>query len=190
MQNLKLFLKNFPPSGNLEKANADLLSEFKEKLPTEIIYLWENMGFGNYANGFLKLINPLDYHEILMAWLGMETPNYTRLPFLMTAFGDLFYLRLHDDGLYDISILDIHYREVAIVEEDIVAFLSEYLVDKQISEQILRKPLFFQALEKLGETTAQEIYFFAPALVLGGAEELNYLEKGSTEVHQQILLQI
>lgn len=189
MQNIKTFLENFPPSGNLEKANADLLSEFKEKLPAEIIYLWENVGFGNYAHGFLKLINPLDYHDNLMAWLGMETPNFTRLPFLMTAFGDLFYLRLHDDGLYDISILDIHYRQVAIVEEDIVAFLSEYLVDKQISEQILRKPLFSQALEKLGETTSEEVYFFAPALVLGAKEDIEFLMKGSAEVHQQILLQ-
>ena len=61
--------------------------------------------------------------------------------------------------------------------ENIMGYLSDEL-------------LYKQAVEKLGKLEYEEIFFFAPALVLGGAENIKYIKKGNGAVHHQILLQM
>ena len=36
----------------------------------------------------------------------------------------------------------------------------------------------------------KDIFFFTPALVLGGDEDIRYVKKGNGAVHHQVLLQI
>ena len=117
-------------------------------------------------------------------WLGKE--DYSRIPFMMTGFGDLFYFRNLGDGEYDISFLDIHYRNISVAAYTVEEFV-EYLIDSEVEEKILRRKLFDEAKDKFGVLPLNEIYFFAPALVTGGAEEIKYVNKGDAAVHQCIL---
>ena len=54
----------------------------------------------------------------------------------------------------------------------------------------LFKPLYDEALKEIGSLNHNEIFFFVPALVLGGAENIKYIKKGDANVHHQVLLQI
>lgn len=63
----------------------------------------------------------------------------------------------------------------------------EYLIDSEVEEKILRRKLFDEAKAKFGVLPLNDIYFFAPALVTGGAEEIKYVNKGDAAVHQSIL---
>ena len=53
---------------------------------------------------------------------------------------------------------------------------------------MLREDLYKQAVEKLGKLDYEDIFFFTPALVLGGGEDIKYIKNGA--VHHQVLLQI
>jgi hypothetical protein len=42
-----------------------IILKYKDKLPGELIEVWYKYGFGTLLNGFLKLINPDEYLDIL-----------------------------------------------------------------------------------------------------------------------------
>ena len=66
------FILKHPPIGNLEKANSQLLEKYKNLVPNGLLEIWEHYGFGFYGNGFLQMINPDDFHEVLCGWLLRE----------------------------------------------------------------------------------------------------------------------
>ena len=64
----------------------ELLQRYKTILPDELIEIWEDNGLARLMGGYLKVVNPEDYQELLK-----ET--YFRgnisVPILVTAFGDI-----------------------------------------------------------------------------------------------------
>lgn len=68
---------------------------------------------------------------------------------MMTGFGDIFYFRDLGDGIYDVSLLDIHYRRATVPAYTIVEFLA-YLLDPEVGEKVFGKGLFDKAREKCG----------------------------------------
>ena len=185
---MKKFIKKFKPSENLQKPDEDILNFFKEILPNEIINLWEEYGFGDYGNGLIKIINPRDYMNSLYAWLGRI--DNTRIPIILTAFGDIFYYRKLEDGKNDISMLDIHYRKTIVCSYSYQDFFEKYIVDKKVIKNVLRIDLYKKAVKKIGKLNDKDIFFFVPALVLGGKEDIKYIDKGNCIIHQQILLNL
>jgi len=179
------FLKRFEPAENLVKPTTDMLDWYKDKLPDDLLYFWTQYGFGNYGNGLIKLVEPSDYMDSFYTWLGKE--DFSKLPVLVTAFGDIFYYRKLADENEDVSLLDIHYREINVCDYSLSSFFENYIIDEQIIDEVLRKPLFEKSIEKLGPLSSEEIFYFQPALIVGGTEELKYISKGTGSVHQQLL---
>ena len=67
----------------------ELLQKYKTILPDELTKFWKDYGFGRLVGGYLKVINPEDYQELL-------NETYFRgnisVPILTTAFGDDYFL--------------------------------------------------------------------------------------------------
>ena len=182
------FLKNYPPEENLIKPSEHIIDAARSvKVPEEIINFWTSYGFGNYGDGIIKMIDPEKYMSGFYTWLGKE--DYSRIPIFMTGFGDIFYYRNLGNGEYDISLLDIHYRDISVCTYTLEDFLKNYIVSENVKKEILRKELFEEAKKSKGILKKEEIYFFAPALIAGGAEELKYVDKGDAAVHHEILFQ-
>ncbi|OUM65165.1 hypothetical protein PIROE2DRAFT_7885 [Piromyces sp. E2] len=181
-----IFIKNFKPSDNLVKPDEETLKKLSESvLPKEYINLLKNYGFGNYGNGIIKVINPFEYADNLYTWIGNDEDN--KLPIMMTAFGDLFYYRKLEGEEEDICILDIHYKNIELCEYHFKDFIENYLLNEDIQSSSLRKKLFSEALEIGGELELNEIFYFVPALSIGGAESINYIKKGDANAHQFLL---
>ena len=104
------FINNYKPGENLKKPDEKLLKFGKQMLPPEIIYLWENYGFGDYGNGIIKVVDPRDYMNSLYTWLGGQ--DFNKIQIMVSAFGDIFYYRKLEDNENDISLLNIHYRKI------------------------------------------------------------------------------
>ena len=185
---MKKFVKKFKPSENLQKPDEEVLKFFKKILPNEIIELWEEYGFGEYGNGLIKVVNPRDYMNSLYAWLGRI--DYTKIPIIVTAFGDIFYYRKLEDDKNDVSMLDIHYRKIAVCSYSYQDFFEKYIVDKKVIKNVLKVDLYKKAAKKLGVLNYNDIFFFVPALVLGGKEDIKYIDRGNGVVHQHILFEI
>lgn len=182
------FIEKFRPGENLQKPDEEILNFGRQILPKDIIQLWEEYGFGEYGNGLIKVVDPREYMNSLYMWLGQK--DFNKISIIVTAFGDIFYYRKLEDNENDISLLNIHYRKIEVCTYSYQEFFENYILDENIIKNVLREDLFKQAVEELGKLEYKDIFFFTPALVLGGGEDIKYLKKGNGAVHHQVLLQI
>ena len=181
------FLLKYPPAERLRKPSEEVLNQFRNRLPAELLDFWQTYGFGNYGNGLLKVVDPNDYADNLYTWLGGENP--ARIPIMVTGFGNILYYRKLTDTVSDIALLDIHHRRTDVCAYSFGEFV-QLLTDEKASESLLYKTLFGQALEKCGPLAENEVFFFVPALALGGSESVASVGKGNAMVHQRMLFDL
>ena len=182
------FIAEYKPGKDLVNPDKELLDFGRQMLPPEIMYLWETYGFGEYGNGFIKVVDPRDYMHSLYTWLGKQ--DFSKIPLFVSAFGDIFYYRKLEGEENDISMLDIHYRKVEVCGYSYQEFFEGYILDENVKENVLRRTLFNEATAKLGALAVNECFFFVPALVIGGAENIKYIQKGDANVHQHLLFEL
>ena len=182
------FIAEYKPGNDLVKPDKELLDFGRQMLPPEILYLWETYGFGEYGNGFIKVVDPRDYMHSLYTWLGKQ--DFSKIPLFVSAFGDIFYYRKLEGEENDISMLDIHYRKVEVCGYSYQEFFEGYILDENVKENVLRRALFNEATAKLGALAVNECFFFVPALVIGGAEDIKHVQKGDANVHQHLLFEL
>lgn len=182
------FLMTYKPSTSLTKPTQQMLDWYADKLPKELLDFWTKYGFGNYGDGIIKVVEPSDYMDSFYKWTGKT--DHSKLPILVTGFGDIFYYRKLSDTDEDVSLLDIHYRNIEVCDYSLKGFFKRYIVDPELSKELLKKTLFEQAVKKMGNLAYEEIYFFKPALVLGGGQDIKYIDKGTGSIHQLVLHQV
>lgn len=66
----------------------EAIDRYGDRVSPELLDFWLENGLGTFANGFLKVINPLAVAESLEA-LFEDSPVANDVPILATAFGDL-----------------------------------------------------------------------------------------------------
>ncbi len=184
----KKFLERYAPEENLIKPSNSILEYYSKKLPKELIDFWREYGFGNYGNGIIKVINPLNYSNNLYQWLGKE--DIFKIPIMISGFGEMFYYRKLSETDDDVCMLDIYYRKIEVCSYSFKEFVNDFIIDDDIKENYLRTSLFEEGITKLGSLKDNEIFFFAPTLSLGGAENIKYVDKGDAITHQQLLFSI
>ena len=55
-------IKDFVKVADMPK---EVIAKYKSKVPVELIEIWENKGLGTFLNGYLKVINPDNYSELV-----------------------------------------------------------------------------------------------------------------------------
>jgi RNA polymerase primary sigma factor len=104
------------------------------------------------------------------------------------AMGDL--LEGGSDTDEDVSVIDVHYKDIQVVNWSLIEFIETDLCDDDFLNNFLDFPLFQEALAKEGNLSEGEIYSFVPALALGGAKEIGYVQKVNAKVHLDFLFQL
>ena len=66
--------------------SEELIKEYEDKLPSEMIAFWKEFGFGTFYKGYLKSINPNEYKNLLEKSYFLGDVS---IPIFATAFGDL-----------------------------------------------------------------------------------------------------
>lgn len=59
------FFEKYPEYKIVEKPSNELIDQYKDILPVAVIDFWKEYGFGSFMNGYIKIVNPNDYQEIL-----------------------------------------------------------------------------------------------------------------------------
>ncbi|KIO76587.1 hypothetical protein TH53_14185 [Pedobacter lusitanus] len=183
---LTRFLEKYQP-GDTEVVSEELVDKYAHILPASIITLWRTKGLGKYNDGLIEVINPDDFQDTLERTLGRKALNY--VPIAISGFGDLFYYRKLTVTDEDVCLFDPHYNQVETCVWSLVDFFNGYLCDDDIIAEVLRKDLFNASLKKAGGLKKNEIYFFVPALALGGSENIEHVQKGNCQTHLSILFQ-
>lgn len=182
---MNIFLRIFSPGNNLVKPDEKLIKQFEHLLPAEIIKLWKDYGFGEYGNGLIRIINPIEFMELLYSWLGKV--DYTRVPIMIDAFGDIFYYRDLGNGVNDISVIDVHYGEIKVCTYSYEEFFEAYIIDESKSNIYLRRSLYNDSINKFGKLSDSEIFWFVPAIETLGYEHIDFIVKDKASPCEEYL---
>ncbi len=156
----------------------EVIKKYKDQVPEELVQIWEEDGLGTFLDGYLKVINPDEYLELVQ-----ET--YFRgdisIPIFATAFGDLITWEKNEflgiikykDGTFDIFL------------ENLSLFIK-FLPDKSFTDDYFELPLYHEAVEKYSSLDYTQCFGFVPLLALGGFKDVNHLDK--VKMYEHILL--
>ena len=168
-------IKDFVKVADMPK---EVIEKYKSKVPVELIEIWKNKGLGTFLNGYLKVINPDDYSELVR-------DSYFRgdiaIPIFATAFGDMIvceegkYLRMvkYKDGVF-ITIL-----------ENLPLFL-QFVDEPDFADDYFELPLYTEAIEKYGLLDYDQCFGFVPLFALGGFKDMDHLDK--VKIYEHIIL--
>jgi len=170
-----------------------IIEHYKKILPERLLNYWQDHGWSAHAEGIFWMVNPAEYDGVVRSWLGdtefEKKDNYHVIA--RTAFGGLYLWGEKTGHALKIESLlsrycaqDLGTTEVNLDRESQIFFLAPSVEGSDFFS------LFRRARRKLGLLKSDEMYGFVPALMLGGSEELENLEKVKIIEHLIFLSQL
>lgn len=147
----------------------ELIKEYEDKLPGELIAFWKEYGFGTFYDGYLKVINPNDYNELIERSYFLGDVS---IPIFATAFGDLITWEKNQF----VGIVKYRFGETDVISMALISFLT-MLQTENWMKNILSIKQYKAATKKLGKLEYDECFGYVPLLALGGKESVNNLKK-------------
>ncbi len=166
----------------MEEPSNDLLQKYSEILPHKILSLWKKNGFGTIIDGYLKIVNPENFKDLLE---DIYSPKYENpIVLFATAMGDLIIW----ENNY-LVMLDFRHSKSKVLESGFEYFLDDLEDEEYLEEELLWNP-YKNANKKLGELNYDECYGYVPILAAGGAEKVENLQKVKIKEHIAIITQL
>lgn len=163
-------------------APKETIEKYRGKLPAELIEAWEQYGFGTFLDGYLKIVNPDEYQELLC---DVYYDGDTAIPIFVTAFADII---VWERGKY-VYHLNLRYG----VQEKIIGVGFKDFWDNLESGMIQRMAFdiarYEEAVNRFGTPAYSECFGYFPLLMLGGAEKVENLQKVDLPIHMDIMVQ-
>lgn len=160
----------------------ELVKKYKTILPDELLKIWEDYGLDTLLEGYLKVINPEEYKELL-------NETYFRgdisIPILTTAFGDIITL---EEGQY-IGMVKYKNGSFAMLAKSFKRFIQN-LSDDYFLEKYFQISKYAEAVKKLGKLEHDECFCYVPLLGLGGSEKVDNLSKVKIREHIELISQM
>lgn len=160
----------------------ELLQKYKTIVPDELTKIWEDYGFCTLMGGYLKVINPEDYQELL-------NETYFRgnisVPILTTAFGDIVTL---EESQY-IGMVKYKNGNFLMLAKNFKRFMQN-LRDDYFLEKYFQVPQYTEAVNKFGKLEQDECFGYVPLLGLGGSENVDNLDKVKIREHIELISQM
>ena len=172
-------LDNFVKAGDMPQ---EVIEKYRDRVPEELVQIWQEDGLGTFLDGYLKVINPDDYIELVRdSYFNGERV----IPIFVTAFGDVV---TWEDGAY-VGLLEYKSEDVDIMIKNFKHFLR-FVGDDDFKEEFFDFPLFHQAVVKYGELAFDECFGFVPLLPLGGKKDVKHMDKVKILEHLDLLVQV
>ena len=155
---LAAFLETHPPSADVSPPSEELLAEFAEILPANLLELWQTHGLGHYGAQQICLIDPRIWQATLDRWIVSPPDDAQRIPIAISAFDRIFYYRRLTKTDEDVSVLNPHSRNVEVLAWDLDDFFNDSLGDTDELGDLLQ-PNWVNAEEKQhGKLGVNEVY--------------------------------
>jgi len=165
-----------------EKIGKDLIDKYQSILPEKLLDIWREYGFGELLDGYLRIINPDDYQQLIK-------DTYFRgnisIPIFVTAFGDVI---TYEEGDY-IGMIKYKYGSFNLISKRFSYFLED-IADDYFLNECFQLSMYESALNLLGKLGHDECYGFVPLLGLGGKEEASNLKIVKTREHIALITQL
>lgn len=168
---MKIF-DDFIPYCNIDNLTIE---KYINKLPKELINVWNEFGFGSFLNGFLKIINPDDYQDFL-------NESYFRgkisIPIFATGMGDII---TWEENNY-LSIVKYRRGDFEVISSGFKYFFTDLEDDESCGEDFDWNQ-YLEVIKIKGIPEYDECFGYVPLLGLGGTEKVENLQKVKLKEH-------
>lgn len=169
------FLENSINSEKVKDITDVNINQYKKNAPDSLINLWEEAGFGIYCDGLFRIIPPSDYQDIVDNIYDRDY-NIASIPFLTTAFGDIFaYIKNEQFGNH-VVFFNMRYGTYQIFTDNLNLLFNVFLLKVDSLEFRYKLGLYQQVKKMLGIPKYDECYAYVPALVLGGEDKVKNIQ--------------
>ena len=157
----------------------EIIEKYSNVLPDELISVWKQYGTGSFMNGFLKIINPDEYMDLLKETFS----DYEGvIPVMVTAFGDI--ITVNEEERVDIIYYRYGYFSVIATSWEMFEIFA---MDDFMNDRMFKNGLYKTAIEKIGEIEYDECLGYVPLLALGGSEKVDNLKKIKIKEHIRLI---
>ena len=133
-------------------------------------------------NGFLKLVNPDEYMDLLRE----SFSDYEgAIPVMLTAFGDI--ITVNNEERVDIIYYRYGYYTVIAADWEIFELFA---ADSFMNERMFKNNLYNEAIEKYGKVGYEECFGYFPLLALAGSETVANLKKVKIKEHIEVITEM
>jgi hypothetical protein len=175
------FLTQCGPLQHKKAFDQNSLHQLKDLLPNDLLTLI-SQGEGSYMNGYLWIIDPPGYQDILEeVYKPVENPSTC---FARDAFGGL-YVWEGESIVY----INVRHGNSKVIGRKISVFFNNIITDWEYLSEVLYLENFYPAKEALGDLSFDECYGYVPLLGLGGSEKVENLQKVKIKEHLSIIAQ-
>ena len=155
----------------------DVVEEYRGRVPDALVEIWEQHGYGTFAHGFLRVIDPRLYEAEVGDCIGKTQGDGIAIPIMVTGLGDLITWEP------SVGVIGILYREHRTV--GLSSTLGDFLfiVDLDGPEELsdsLHWDLFPEAVAAQGAPAYDESFVFVPLPSMGGAKKVENLHQRRT----------
>lgn len=67
----------------------EVVAAYRDRVPAELVEVWEQYGYGTFGQGFIRVINPAVYEAELGDRIGKTQGDGVAIPVMVTGLGDL-----------------------------------------------------------------------------------------------------
>jgi hypothetical protein len=172
--------------------NEDIIGKYTNVLPHALINVWKEYGFGSFAKGFMKTINPDDYQELVNETYMKES---SPIPVFATGLGDII---VWDEGATvneTYNYFDMIYyrkgstsplRPVKNLDND--KFFTHDLTNPNSYKNEFFWGPYMEALQVHGTIPAyDECYGYVPLLGMGGSRNVQNLKIVKIKEHIMLI---
>jgi hypothetical protein len=161
---------------------VDIIEKYEQVVPKEIVDIWKKYGLGSFRNGFIKIINPDEYREILDVSFGR---SHVAVPLFATGMGDI----ITWQNSHSFMLISIGRKHIEGLGMDVDVLLIS-IADDWCCEECMYGKNYPKAVEKNGPLAYDECFGYVPLLGLGGAEKAKNLQKVKTKEHILLITEL
>lgn len=144
---------------------------FKGQFPEELIWIWKNMGFGLFEDGYLQIVNPQEYD---FAFDYIDKLLEPTIIWGITALGDLLLWEGNDNWTIApdegdrAAFVDIRHLKKNIIGSKLRVYLNIKVNSEFDLLNSYRGKPYLDIKDKLPALEYGQYYGYVPALALGG----------------------
>ena len=187
------FIEKFGTPIDRQEVPASSIERYRGKLPKLLLEYWAEHGWCGYGDGIFWIVNPQEYEGVVASWIeetSLEGRDTNHL-IARSAFGDLYFWGEKTGASLNITSIVSRYTTYTSIlpEEQMDKRFQNFLLSTEVEYNDF-DDMFKPAKKKLGPLDHDEMYGFVPALMFGGPDTLDHLEKVKAVEHLTLLSQI
>ena len=161
-------------------ADDAFLAKYADIAPKELITLWQKVGLGIFSNGLFRIIPPDDYQDFIETYIDDREELFEYLlPFMTTAFGDIFvWVKDIAQNRTYVIFVNVRSGNWNIITSRMDLLFNLYISTTEWFKRYFEINIsdFSKLVDRLGLPAEDECYGYVPALALGGSKSLKNVQ--------------